>query len=389
MKPLCLPVLLLLASRSWCQEGLEDNGQSNLVGLSFTGKIELDSTAFSPNSELSSSYKLEDDNLEIRRMRLSASGITEEFRFRSTLDFSDQGFRDLYLELQEWDGPGKLRIGHFREPILFEAMTSADNILFMERSQAVDLSPGRNLGLMAHDISGQQSLSWSLGAFYSTESPVLDFKSGGASALAMTGRLHWHSEGQFGFGNWQSGNLQASSGVAASLRFPHDNTYSFTVGGEISSAPALLSTGPVVADSVRQLSAEMAIVDGPFTALAEAILSNDSGGDDEHSFFAASAQLGWVLVGAGRRIIPGRVSFDSPGGGGDSDRHTVVWEVAARSSWADLNSRNIQAGIATVDTLALSAHLSPQVVVRVEWNRVNVEETGSADVFQARVHVGF
>ncbi len=366
---------------------LAQEGQS--PPLEMSGKIEWDAGFFHPDSGFASSFGELGDERDARRLRLNFSSENDFARFRSTVDFLSHGFRDLYIDRKEWSGPGHLRFGHFREPFSFEAMTSADNVLFMERSMATDFSPGRNLGVMAWDYEKSASRSWALGAFLGTSAPSLDFENGGETAKAITGRMHWHYEGDFDFMPMSFSNVQASSGLSASTRFPKNNSYSLNVGGEVSMLPTLFATGPIQASSVQQVSLEAAATSRTLTALAEVSATADRGGVEEHEFLSGSAQLGWIFRGGGRSIIPGRVAFDSPSYRRELTGVPSIWELSMRSSWADLNSGNIQAGTGRVNSLALNVHMSPNHILRIESNRIQVNGSGSLSAFQIRLHWSF
>jgi phosphate-selective porin len=357
--------------------------------LEISGKVELDAVFFNPQPGFVTSYGDLKDERETRRLRLSFSSENDSAHFRSTVDFRSKGFKDFYIDRKEWSGPGHLRFGHFREPFSFEALTPSDNILFLERSLTTDFSPGRNLGVMAWDYEKHASRSWALGAFWATSEPSLDFENGGETAKAITGRMHWHYEGDFDFMPMSFSNVQASSGLSASLRFPEENFYSLNIGGEVSTFPTLLATGPIQAKSVQQLSLEAAATTQTLTALAEVSTTVDRGGIEDHNFLSGSAQLGWVFRGGSRSIIPGRVAFDAPRFRRELTGVPSIWELSIRSSWADLNSGNIQAGTGKVNSLALNVHMKPNHILRIESNRIQVNGVGNSSAFQVRLHWSF
>ncbi len=330
------------------------------IDFKFSGKAEIDATSVA-------NYRS-----TIRRLRLTMKSDfgVEDISFKSTLDFKSEGFKDIYFEWFDLFEAGTLRVGHFREPFSFEAMTSGDNILFMERSMTTEFSPGRNVGAMLYQFNPEEKHSWALGAFLGTSSPNFDFTNGGDNAFGMTGRFHWHTV-----------DLNSSAGLAASLRLPKNNLYSFDIGGEVSSSSALLSTGDVIADSFYQLSAEAVTIRGPVTALVEAMLIGDQGGGEPHQFASASAQLGLVLWGDNHAIEPGRVSYQPIEGNS--------YEASLRSSWADLNSGNILGGFGSVHSLGLTGRKSRDYFWRAELNRQSVDGGDDIDILQFRFHFGF
>ena len=57
-----------------------------------------------------------------------------------------------------------LRVGHFKEPLRLEALTSSKYITFMERALPIALSPERNTGAMYHTTFGEK-ISLQTGVF--------------------------------------------------------------------------------------------------------------------------------------------------------------------------------------------------------------------------------
>lgn len=110
-----------------------------------------------------------DDRFDIRRARLSvAGGIGAHLRYRFEYEFQGnetQNLTDAYGELTTGAPWALIRVGQFKVPFGLEWQTRDRDLPFAERSTAVDLGPGRDVGLMVHGGVGDELLHYGLGVF--------------------------------------------------------------------------------------------------------------------------------------------------------------------------------------------------------------------------------
>ena len=81
---------------------------------------------------------------EFRRVRLYNSGkLYGNLKYKLQLDFAEGkvSYRDVWIELGGLPLHGSLRVGHFKEPLRLEALTSSKYITFMERALPIAFSP--------------------------------------------------------------------------------------------------------------------------------------------------------------------------------------------------------------------------------------------------------
>ena len=81
---------------------------------------------------------------EFRRVRFYSSGeMYGTVKYKLQLDFSGGkiSFKDVWMELNKLPIQGNLRVGHFKEPLRLEALTSSKYITFMERGLPIAMSP--------------------------------------------------------------------------------------------------------------------------------------------------------------------------------------------------------------------------------------------------------
>jgi phosphate-selective porin OprO/OprP len=91
------------------------------------------------------------DQFELRRARLGVKGkLAKYFGYEIVGNFPGTATIDVaYLDFTRFD-QANLRAGKFKQPIGLEQLTSSNNIDFMERSYANQLTPGKRLGIMLH-----------------------------------------------------------------------------------------------------------------------------------------------------------------------------------------------------------------------------------------------
>ena len=123
----------------------------------------------------------EHDGHEFRRVWLYVGGtVYDDFEFKVQYDIAshnaarganDIAMKDTYVGLRRnviKHLPG-IRVGHVKEPIILENMTSNKYLAFMERSLANALTPGRNAGVMVHNAhfgaKNRERLAYAVGVF--------------------------------------------------------------------------------------------------------------------------------------------------------------------------------------------------------------------------------
>jgi len=126
--------------------------QSIVDGVKYGGRIMYDMAVWGDSV-------MENVGTEFRRVRVFNSGkLYGNVKYKLQLDFAggEVSFKDVWMELEELPFSGKLRVGHFKEPLRLEALTSSKYITFMERGLMASLSPERNTGAMYHLTSGNK-----------------------------------------------------------------------------------------------------------------------------------------------------------------------------------------------------------------------------------------
>jgi phosphate-selective porin OprO/OprP len=123
------------------------------------------------------------DQFELRRARLGVKGkFAKDFNYEVVGNLPGTATIDIaYLTWAKYDA-ANLTIGKFKQPFGLEQLTSSNNIDFMERSYADQLSPGKKIGAM---FSSNPKAGYNLAAsVYAMNDTELDIQSDKASFAA-------------------------------------------------------------------------------------------------------------------------------------------------------------------------------------------------------------
>jgi phosphate-selective porin OprO/OprP len=222
------------------------NGQTTDKEIKFGGRIMYDIAAWdSENSD--NSY-----GAEFRRVRLYNSGnIYGNVKYKLQLDFAGRNisYKDVFIELSEPILNGNIRVGHFKEPLRLESLTSSKYITFMERALPIAFAPERNTGIMYHTTIGDK-ISLQAGGFFEANSYGNDKE--------LTNKLNITSRLTYLVMNNEDNVLHI--GVANSRRDNSANTYSFSSRAENHLGTKLLEAGFTDVEKTNILGAEIAYV---------------------------------------------------------------------------------------------------------------------------------
>jgi len=108
------------------------------------------------------------NGFDLRRVRMLLKGsMLRHFDYKFEYEFEGAGSRrllDAYVDanvLKE----ASFRVGQFKTPFSFEWLTKDKNLVFAERSMGAFLTPGRDLGVMAHGSLWQDAINYGIGLF--------------------------------------------------------------------------------------------------------------------------------------------------------------------------------------------------------------------------------
>lgn len=374
------------------KDGIRMESADGAFKLKLGGRLQNDWGVAEPDSDLRDALggAGQGSGTDWRRVRLALQGtIYERIGTKIEIDFAggDAALRDAYLEMLKLPYVGTFRVGHFKEPLSLDQLTSDSYTTFIERSLMDAFAPGRNTGFLLQNAPLEQRMTWSLGAFRETD----DTSGNGFSDDAtynITSRvtaLPWY-EGD--------GERLLHLGVSASQRFRDGTTARFRSRPEVRlGIPNYVDTGDIPADDVQLVTPELAVVYGPFSLQTEythGFVQGDSGTEDS-DFYGLYAQASWFVTGESRPYKTGEGVFDrvAPAKNFDFDGGLGAWEVALRYSRLDLDDEGIDGGTLDDGTVGVNWYLNPNVRTSINYVLGRLDDVGWTNQFVARFQIDF
>lgn len=155
----------------WGFDGLRYVGKYGFFRFKLGGRLALDAGASAQDSALERiepDFDGSDANVRTAQLQVSGNAGRHMF-FKVQLEGSDAagaGLKDAFVVFQKVPWISHLRIGMSKSPISLESSTSLKFNVFLERSLATALTPGRRFGIMACDTAFRERMTWAVGAFY-------------------------------------------------------------------------------------------------------------------------------------------------------------------------------------------------------------------------------
>jgi len=332
------------------------NAQTTDKEIKFGGRIMYDMAVWGDSA-------MDNSGTEFRRVRVFNSGkLYGNVKYKLQLDFSggEISFKDIWMELGELPFSGKLRVGHFKEPLRLEALTSSKYITFMERALPISLSPERNTGAMYHTTFGDK-ISLQSGIFREGDSFGNDKEA--TNNVNITSRITYLAI--------NNDRRLLHLGASNSIRRNNDNTYKISSRAENHLGTKLIDASFEDIDESNLLGGEFAYVNGSLSLQGE-YLQTTLSGLTETKLSSYYAQLSYFITGESR---PYKSSLDGFGrvnpnnNYGNGGRGAI--EVVARTSQICLEKADM--GQLNARTIGLNWHLNPNT--RVMGNYVMGERT--------------
>ncbi len=343
--------------------------------------VNADFACFDADTTLEEETKEYTAGTEFRRARLYVQGkVYETTTFRVEFDFANGAvaYKDVYFGLTGVPVLGTLSVGHQREPMSLEQLTSTTATTFMELSLADCLVPGRNMGLRADNSALDGRLFWGAGLFFDTDDSATGTM-GPVLTARVAGLLYEDAEAKRYF----------QIGASASHRKPHNETFRFSTRPEAHLAPKIADTEDFEADSAGLGALEAVFVAGPFSVQAEYMLfvADDASGRDP-SFSGGYVYASYFLTGESRPLAKSVFAKPKPAEIFPAKGAGAV-ELAARWSWLDLTAGEVEGGDVKDATVGVNWYLSPLVKVMLNWVHARRRHAGEVDVVEMRFQFDF
>ena len=302
---------------------------------------------------------------EFRRARLFSSGsIYQNVKYKFQLDFAGGkiAFKDVWMELNKLPIKGNVRVGHFKEPLRLEVLTSSKYITFMERGLTTAMSRERNSGVMYHSNFGEK-ISFQTGVFLVSDNFGNNKEIQGS--INATSRLSYLAI--------NTDNKLLHLGIANSRRKNNNQDYGVSARAENHLGNKLMSVELInQVEDINIIAGEIAYVNGPLSLQAEALqttLHSEIGEWNtavSHELMAYYGQVSYFLTGESKPYKNslsgfGRVKPNNNYG----ENGWGAFEIAARISQMDLSSAD--AGILNDITVGLNWYLNPNTRVMINY----------------------
>ncbi len=377
------------------KDGLRIESAAKDFELKIGGRIQFDTLWGANNRDaVSTTGSSLEDGSQARRARLAISGkLYEHVEYKWEYDFSDKDGKtkvtDAYGGLVGLGSFPNIRAGHFREPFGLEALTSANDLTFMERGLPFALVPFRNLGAQLSKAFAEERMTATAGVFREANDQAFGQADGAYAVTARVTGLPWYAE---------QGKRLVHLGVSASRRAPPSDEVQFKSKPEANLAPDLIDTKKLTnVNDVTLLGAEAALLWNAFSLQGEwvhADLQRD-GGMSDASFCGWYALATWTITGEPRRYRLAEAAFQSPkpaANAFDGKGGLGALELAARLSTLDLDDGPIKGGELTDYTLGLNWYPYPVMRVSLNGIRAVVDRApagGNASILEMRFQVAF
>lgn len=339
---------------------------------------------------------------EFRRARVFFSGTVYEqlyFKLQYDLADGDGDFKDMYIGLKELGPLGSIQVGHQKEPISLEGLTSSKYLTFMERSLPNVFSPERNTGLAIFDTAADKKILWQAGVYRDSD----DFGEGFSNdenynlSARLVGVPYYENEGE----------KVLHVGMGYSHQFREDFTLRYRQTPESHLADRIVDTQTpagidIPTQDVDVINPEIALVWGPAAFQAEYLHSFVNGdGASDRSFWGTYAEVSYFLTGEQRHYELGKGRFGrvAPKQNFSTRKgEWGAWQVAARFSYLDLNSGSVMGGEVWDVTAGVNWYPFPNARVMLNYIHSSVTDRltapdpsvdGGADIAQVRFQVDF
>jgi phosphate-selective porin OprO and OprP len=374
---------------------LEEIKMSGNIG----GRLDVDAAGYLTSKDIQGF----DDGIEVRRARLYARGdciLLVPMSYELQIGYVPHTFslQDSYVAFGNLAWLGELKLGEYQPPQGLEAITSSRDTTFMELATPVAaLAPGSDAGVQIGKPFLARRMTWKLGLF----APGVGEDVGDASQdfgraiMRITGLPLYHFDPDH-----PEATRLLHLGLSANILYSANSTVQYRSRPESYLAPYVVNTGDIPADGALVVGGEVAWVNGPLCLEGEYLHSfvRQTPGTNNLptlNFDGLYASASWFLTGESRpydrqnacfgRVIP-RHNFNWGHGGWGA------WELAARYSFVNLNSDNIQGGRMSMLMTGLNWYLHPNLKMRFEYgfgHVTNAEERGYMNIFQTRFEVDF
>lgn len=362
------------------------------------------------------------DGVDFRRARLSANGsVLPNMNYFLQMDFAFFGrptFTDVWMEFTKVPVLGNVRVGQWKQPFSLEVVSSFRYTTFAERSVLFNaFDPFRHIGVGFWNYSEDERMTWAASVYR----PGQDQYGGSLADVggyAGVGRITvlpwWENDGADYLHLGAAYNYVVPRNELAQFRTIPEYYVGEQVGmtpagtsgvqtpGNFNGTPFFVDTGTRGVEQYHLAGSELLWVSGPLSVQSEAMWLFGQRTNGQSMYFpGAYAQVGYFLTGEHRPYnrkqgAIDRIQVKRPFGnyrGDDCEWGWGGWEIAARYSYIDLNSKDINGGRLKDMTLGLNWYVNNFSKIQFNYIRTFLENkahgASTADIFGLRAQLDF
>jgi phosphate-selective porin OprO/OprP len=370
----------------------------------FSGRIHQQVGYISNNDEIEDAFDT-DDNFRsfIRRARLGVNGkVYDQFGFKAEYDFAggDVNFADVFLEAYKVPFTGTITVGHFKEPLSVDEMTSTNNNWFIERSQANEaFYQGRDSGIKIQNLALDKRFGYALALMTDVDNAGNGPFNNNNSRLV--GRIWGLPFSKEEVGDLHLGLSYRHLELSDNEDSPNTQRYRSRPETQVTNV-RYVDTGIFSADSTDLVVAELAWAKDRWNAVAEYFLQDvnlDEGDDPTFwgayglvSYFLTDDKRAYNVSSGGFSSVRPKNPFTLEGKG------TGAWEIATRYSYLDLDDEDFDGGKQGILTVGLNWYPVDMFSFMLDYSYVSVDDrtvngidldNETAHVVQSRFQVAF
>ena len=386
------------------------------------GVFQVDSGWFNQDSKSIAAVGNIQDGADFRRARMSANGaVTENFNYFFQMDYAFPGrptFTDVWGELTKVPLASNVRFGQWKQPFSLEVVSSFRYTTFAERSVLFQaFTPFRHIAVGMYDWAENERMTWAASVYRPGQDQFGDqiADSGGYAGVGRFTCLPWYDEESGGCRFLHLGgayNYVAPANRTTRFRTIPEyfigetagvtptGTSGIAVPGNINGTPFFVDTKAFGVNHYNLYGTELLFVENQFSLQTEFMFTQADRTNGVQAYFPGMYITGgYFLTGEHRpylkkagaidrvKVLRNLLSHDDCGTG------FGAWEVAARYSYIDLNSKDIQGGRLNDVTVGLNWYLNPYVKVQFNYIRAMLDNPmlgrNNTDTFGLRAQVDF
>lgn len=367
-----------------------ESGDGN-TKIEIGGRLQFDMTFADSDDELGNS-SLGENAVGFRRARFHIGGtVYKNTLFKLEIDFAngEVELRNAYVGLDKV-GPGKLLVGHMKEPFSLEELTSSRFITFTERAASTQaFAPSYNSGIGWFGNLGEaKKIYLAAGSFFNTdEVQGAVIGQGGWGFVVRVGGLAIENKDRdmilwIGFDFRWSNYRMSSDGSQTVVYQARPQS-----GGD-----RFIGTDDIAAESDIRYAFEVAFQMKTIHVSAEFFWATPSvvGGGEDPTFSGFYAEIGWFITGESRPFKVSSGAWDRPKPKanfwtGDGGRGAM--EVALRWDSTDLTDEAIEGGEMDTLTVGFNWWWNPNTRMMIDYVSADIEGSNELGVGTGKLNI--